>query len=226
MLRWLGCLLPIAMRRVSIPLLCIVRALALAIALAPAGALASTDAITPRASDRPFDVRIERQGDTLVIAASARLVADPATAWAVLTDYPRYRNFIPGIRASRVVARRGTAVVVEQSDEFALWFLRMPVPVLYEIDEFPPVRLQSRASAPSLPLLSSTFVLERTDAGVRLEYTGYVGPGLPLLGRIEQPALQRTAVRDFEALVNEIERRGALTRSSDQDQAAPKRTHD
>jgi hypothetical protein len=207
MLCCVGCLPQIAMRRLSDPLLCIVRALALASALASAGAHASTDTITSRARDRSIDVRIERQGDTLVIAASARLVADPATAWAVLTDYADYRAFIPGIRASRVVERHGSVVVVEQSDELAVWFLHMPVRVVYEIDEFPRVRLQSRASAPALPPLSSTFVLERTDTGVRLGYVGHVGPGLPLLGRIEQRALQDVAIRDLEALVQEIERR-------------------
>lgn len=226
MLRCLGCLLLIAMRLPSIPLLCIVRALLLASALAPTGADASTDTMTARASDPSVDVRIERQGDTLVIAASAPLVADAATAWAVLTDYAGYRDFIPGIRASRVVARHGTVVVVEQSDELALWFLSMPVRVVYEIDEFPRVRLQSRASAPALPPLSSTFVLARTDSGVRLDYVGHVGPGLPLLGHIEQQALQRVAIRDLDALVQEIERRGAVTRSSDSSQATPARARD
>ncbi|HET8877428.1 MAG TPA: SRPBCC family protein [Casimicrobiaceae bacterium] len=170
-------------------------------------------------------MRIERQGDTMVITAHARLVADPVTAWAVLTDYARYRDFIPGVRASRVVERRGSAVVVEQSDEFALSFLRMPVRVMYEIDEFPRARLQSRARASGLPPLSSTFVLERTEAGVTLEYAGYIGPGLPLLGRLEQPALQRAAIRDFEALVDEIERRAA-TRSTRPPHAAPARVPD
>ena len=209
MLRRAGCSPLVDMRRLSIPLPCFVRTLALASALVSIGAHASTDTITSRASDRPVDVRIERQGDELVIAASARLVADPATAWAVLTDYAHYRAFIPGIRASRVVERHGTVVVVEQSDELAVWFLRMPVRVVYEIDEFPRIRLQSRASAPALPPLSSTFVLERTDTGARLDYVGHVGAGLPLLGRIEQRALQHAAIRDLEALVLEIERRGA-----------------
>jgi hypothetical protein len=120
MLRRAGCSLLVDMRRLSIPLLCFVHTLALASALASIGAHASTDTITSRASDHPVDVRIERQGDELVIAASARLVADPATAWAVLTDYAHYRAFIPGIRASRVVERHGTVVVVEQSDELAV----------------------------------------------------------------------------------------------------------
>jgi hypothetical protein len=207
--RCVGCLPVIAMRRVPLPLLFV------ACAAVWAGAASSTHLLASRADDPAVDVHVERRGDALVIAASAELAADPATAWAVLTDYARYRNFIPGIEASRVVARRGRAVVVEQFDEVALWFLHMPVRVVYQIDEFPPARLQSRASAPSFPPLSSTFLLERTDAGVRLEYVGHVGPGLPLLGRLEQPAFQRAAVRDFKALANEIERRSAPTRNPD-----------
>jgi hypothetical protein len=220
MARCPGCLLVIAMRRVPLPLLFFLCVAIWASAASPTQVLAS------RADDPAVDVRVERHGDALVIAASAALAADPATAWAVLTDYARYRNFIPGIDASRVVARRGTAVVVEQSDEVALWFLHMPVRVVYQIDEFPPARLQSRASAPSLPPLSSTFLIVRTDAGVRLEYVGYVGPGLPLLGRLEQPALQRAAVRDFKALAHEIERSGASTRNTDRARPDPAAGHD
>src|SRR6185312_16608774 len=103
-----------------------------------------------------IDVHVERSGDTVVIACSASLQADAATAWSVLTDYARYRNFIPGVQSSRVVARRGTSVVVEQSDELAWWIWRVPVRVRFEIDESPPARLHSHAQASSWPSLDST----------------------------------------------------------------------
>ncbi len=80
------------------------------------------------------------------------LDADVATAWRVLTDYDRYVEFIPDLRVSRVVARRGSTVTVEQSGD-AVWLFTWPLEITFEIDESPPSRLQSRAVAGSLRVL-------------------------------------------------------------------------
>src|SRR5690348_13618080 len=133
----------------------------------------ATASAAPAAAPR-IDVHVERSAGGVVIAASAWLDADAPTAWSVLTDYARYRNFIPGVQASRVVARRGTSVVVEQSDELAWWIWHVPVRVTFEIDESPPARLHSHAKAPSWPSLDSTFVLDPTEGGIRLDYVGRV----------------------------------------------------
>ncbi|HLX28093.1 MAG TPA: SRPBCC family protein [Casimicrobiaceae bacterium] len=160
------------------------------------------------------DARLTRIGDDVVIEASATVNADGATAWRVLTDYARYRNFIPGVRASRVLARHGSSVVVEQSDEVAVWRARFPVRVTYEIAEFPPRELRSFAKAPPLPSLSSTFELTNTDTGVRIDYVGRVESTFAPLGRLLQPIVEQTAIRDLEALAAEIERRSGAPRGN------------
>jgi hypothetical protein len=174
-------------------------------------AMASAFASAPTAPR--IDVRVERSGDALVIVASAQLHADASTAWDVLTDYARYRNFMPGVHASRVVSRHGTSVVVEQSDEVPLWFWRVAVRVIYDIDESPPARVHSYAHAPSWPPLDSTFLLDRTESGLRLDYRGRVGPGMPVLARLEQPMIEHAIVRDLQALATEIERKSAAGRA-------------
>jgi hypothetical protein len=176
--------------------------------LLPAFAMACAGA-SPAAGPS-VDVRIDRGDDGVVIVARARAAADPATAWSVLTDYERYHDFIPGVRSSRVVERRGTHVVVEQWDDATLWPLR----VRYEIEEFPPTGLRSRAVASSFPALSSTFIVQAMGPGIRLDYVGRIGAGMPILGRLEQSVLERAAVRDFQALANEIERRSREARAA------------
>lgn len=159
-----------------------------------------------------IEVRVADDHGALVIAASAWLAADTSTAWSVLTDYGRYREFIPGVRASRVVARYGTRVVVEQSDDLALWPIRVPVRVTYQIDESPPAGLTSRAYVASLPPLEGTFALHGCAMGVRLDYVGRIGAGGPILGRFEQPALEHAALAGFQALADEIERTSSAAR--------------
>jgi len=71
------------------------------------------------------------------------------------------------------------------------------------------VRLTSRALAPAFPPLESTFRLDGSGAGIRLHYEGHIGAGMPMIDRAEQRALEETALRGFEALATEIERRSA-----------------
>ena len=153
-------------------------------------------------------VESERDGTGVNIRASAVLRADVPTAWRVLTDYDRYVDFIPDLRVSRVVARHGSTVTVEQSGD-AVWLLTWPLDITFEIEESPPSRLQSRAVAGSLRVLVSSYALTPFNSGARLEYSGHVEAGFPLFGQIEQRAAERNVARQFRALVEEIDRQGA-----------------
>jgi len=57
-------------------------------------------------------VDVASHAGTINIEASALLNADARTAWDVLTDYDHYTDFIPGLRASHIVGRRGATVTV------------------------------------------------------------------------------------------------------------------
>jgi carbon monoxide dehydrogenase subunit G len=151
---------------------------------------------------------VEDRGGEIDIAGSALLNADAETAWRVLTDYERYVDFIPGLQQSRVGARNGTTVTVEQSGDVTLWLLHLPLDVTFEIVEVAPVRLESRVVAGDLRALDSRYVLTPVGDSVRLEYTGKLDSGLALFGAIERLAVKQNCARRFQALADEIERRG------------------
>lgn len=151
----------------------------------------------------------ERRDGVIQIQASAMLKADIGTAWRVLTDYPRYVEFIPNLRVSRVLAHSGTNVTVEETGDATLGPFRIPLEVTFEIIELAPNSLHSRAVAGSLRSLESVYELTPVSAGVRLDYSGCVDPGFDLLGPIEQLAAEHNIARQFQALADEIERSGA-----------------
>jgi ribosome-associated toxin RatA of RatAB toxin-antitoxin module len=169
--------------------------LAMALAAGPAAAVAIT-------------VSVERRGDAIAIEAGATLGVDAATAWRVLTDYGRYPEFVPGLTASRVVARSGPTVIVEQDGYAQVWLLRAPVSVTYEITELPPGRVRSRAVAGSLRLLDSDYRLTPVPNGVRLDYSGLAATGTGLFGPFEQWVIEQNATQRFQALVDAMERAG------------------
>lgn len=157
-------------------------------------------------------INTKLQGDAIDIHASSMLNADVTTAWRVLTDYDRYAEFIPDLNVSRVVARNGATITVEQSGNAAFWLFKMPVHVTFEVNELPPHSLQSRTVAGSVRVLASSYALAPVASGVRLDYAGQILPGFELVGRIEQMVIERNAVRQFQALADEIERRSAALR--------------
>jgi ribosome-associated toxin RatA of RatAB toxin-antitoxin module len=172
-------------------------ALLLTVVVAQAAAFAAT-----------ITVDSERRGDAIHIRASAVLNADTVTAWQELTDYGRYPEFIPDLRTSRVVARRGATVTVEQSGDAALWLFKWPLDITFEINELPPNGLRSQAVAGSLRALASSYTLTTVASGVRLDYDGDIAPGFEFFGDFEQIAVRQNAARQFQALADEIERKG------------------
>ena len=168
----------------------------LLLGLVAQGAVAATIAID-----------VTSDADQIAIEASAVLNADATTAWDVLTDYPRYIDFIPGLQECRVVARKGTTVTVAQSGEVTLWLLRTPLDVTFEITETAPTRLDSRVVAGDLRAFNSRYVLTPVGDEVRLEYSGTLQFGVPLFGPIERLAVKQNVARRFQALADEIERR-------------------
>ncbi len=163
----------------------------------------------PSALAAMVTVNSDRGADAIEVRASAVLDADAATAWRVLTDYDHYVDFIPDLRLSRVVARRGALVTVEQSGDATLWLLKVPIQVTFEVSETPPSGLQSRATSGSFRALTSSYTLTPVAAGMRLEYVGHVAPRFALFGPIEQAAVEQNISRQFTALAVEIERQSA-----------------
>lgn len=156
-------------------------------------------------------VRTERKGPLVEVRAEAVVRAVLPTVWATLTDYERLPEFIPGLRTSRVIARRGNTVTVQQSGVASLLFLEMPIEVTVESTETPP-RLAVRRIAGTVRQLQGSYEVEPLSGGrsVRLRWTGGIEPDMelpPLIGE----AIVRLSIREqFEGMVAEIERREVL----------------
>lgn len=157
-------------------------------------------------------INVASSADAIRIEASALLNADAQTAWRVLTDYDHYAEFIPGLQTSRVVARKGAIVTVEQSGNVMLWLLPVSLDVTFEITEVAPAHLLSRVVAGDLRALNSRYTLTPGAAGLRLEYSGALDSGFALFDPIERFAVRQNVARRFQALANEIERRSAAGR--------------
>lgn len=166
-----------------------------------------------------FTVESIRRGDALEVICRATIDAPLEVLWQTLTDYDRLGEFIPGMRRSRVLERRGAVAVVEQSGEAGFLFLTFPIDVTLASTESPPYAIEVSMLKGNLKRLEGAYRIEPRGGGrMMLTWTGIVEALSmpPLLGEI----VMRSNIEDqFRGMVREIERREALRRARE---GAPK----
>jgi ribosome-associated toxin RatA of RatAB toxin-antitoxin module len=89
--------------------------------------------------------------------------ADLETAWAVLTDYDRFSQFLPSVVSSRVVEAAENRKVVEQVDRRRILLMNVQSKVQTENIEQAPHRIQFRLVKGDLKVLEGTWTAEAID---------------------------------------------------------------
>lgn len=163
-------------------------------------------AATAAAAEVPVQVEARRDGDAVLVEASADLRVRAQVAWAVLTGYDRYAQFIPDLRSSRILARAGATAIVEQRGVAGFIFFRFPIEVRLAITEEPYQRVRSQSIAGNFREMTGTYQLDPTPQGVHFRYSGRLVPGFRLPPLVGLPAVRASVERQFRGLVEEIER--------------------
>lgn len=167
----------------------------------------------PAVSAEDFSVVAQRKGELIEVRARATVLAPLSVVWGTLTDYEKLPEFVPGMKRSRVIARRGATSVVEQSGEARFLFFTYPIEVTVESTERPP-NIEVRRVSGNVRHLEGRYETEVLDGGMRvlLRWNGAIAPDIslpPLIGEV----LMRMSIEDqFGGMVREIERREALRR--------------
>ena len=166
-----------------------------------------------------LSVEAARKGGFVEVKARATIDAPLGLIWAVLTDYEKLPDFVPGLKKSRVASRNGTTVVVEQSGEARFLMFSFPVDVVLEAVEKPQSSIRVRSLSGTLRYLEGGYDVEaEPDSGkFILRWVGTIAPDVslpPLLGEV----VMRMSIEDqFTGMVREIDRREALRRAGDKD---------
>ncbi|MBI4290733.1 MAG: cyclase [Betaproteobacteria bacterium] len=154
-------------------------------------------------------VNVVREGDFVVVSASADMPVERSIAWEVLTNYDRYAEFIPHLRVSRVVSRSGGGLVLEQQGEFRFLFFRQPLELRLAVTEKPQYLVESRSLSGSLKDLKGNYELHDAPGGLRLLYSGRFVPDISLPWFIGLFFVRAVIEKEFSALVAEILRRNS-----------------
>ncbi len=162
----------------------------------------------------PLEVTAKRVGDLFEVRASATVLAPLPVVWGTLTDYERLPEFIPGLQRSRIIRRNGATTTVEQTGEARFLFLTVPIEVVTESTERPPVIEVRRVGGPLRHLQGryETEVLTTHPAQVQLRWIGSIALDVELPPLIGEKLVRLQLQEQFEGMVREIERREQVRR--------------
>lgn len=161
------------------------------------------------ASPDRVTVEARREGDAVIVEARASLHAELEIAWDVLTDYDRYAEFIPDLKSSRILARSGGTVIVEQKGQVGFFLFRFPMEVTLSVTEDPRNGITSRAIAGTFREMTGSYTLMRDGDELRFTYSGRMVPDFLLPPLIGTAAVKAAVKKQFGALVKQMQTRGA-----------------
>jgi len=185
-------------------------ALAAALLLGP-GACAGLGGCAQAAEN--FSIDASAEDGAVAIRIKALVRAHYPVIWGTLTDYDQLPQFIPGMRSSRAIERRGPIVVVEQKGVAEVLIFSYPIEVTLESTEQPPSAIGVRVLKGNLKRLDGGYRLEKvagSEKAFMLAWNGVIEPDFSLPSLLSVPLMRSTLQRHFLAMVAEIERREAI----------------
>lgn len=150
-------------------------------------------------------VDVVRNDGVFEIEAQSRIAASLAVAWAVLTDYDGYSEFVPGMTSSHHLSER--PLRIEQEGEFVILFLRKRVFSTLDVQEDPPSVIRFQSVDGNLRRLETEVRIVQDDANIVLIYRSTIEPDFwvpPLFGT---SMVRRDIRAKLDAVAEEIERR-------------------
>jgi ribosome-associated toxin RatA of RatAB toxin-antitoxin module len=169
-----------------------------------AGAIAADD----------LTVEAKRAGHAVAVEARATLTAPADLIWSTLTDYDHLSEFIPGMRASRIIGRRGPAAIVEQQGDAGFFIFSYSIDVVVESAEYPPNLIEIHVVSGNLRRLDGAYRLRpgEQDGTWVLSWSGLIEPTLPVPSFLSVGVMRRNVAAQFSGMVAEIERRQAASK--------------
>lgn len=155
----------------------------------------------------PPAVNFQQQGTHLLVSGELTVPVSPATAWAVLTDYERVPEFVPGMRVSRVLEQSGNTRVVEQQGEMQANNMRMLFMGTLRITEEPTSRLSVQFLSGTFRNMQGQWTLQGKRAPVTLAYQLDFDAGTPYPSPVMVGMLQQQVILWVGSLAAEMERR-------------------
>jgi ribosome-associated toxin RatA of RatAB toxin-antitoxin module len=167
----------------------------------------------PARAAQEFSIEAHAEGNAVAIHTRARIHAHFAVIWATLTDYENLPRFVPDMKSSRVLEKRGNMTIVEQKGVMEILMFSYPIDVTVETVEHSPESISVHVLKGNLRQLDGGYSLEQVpgrDQEFILHWSGLIEADFSMPAFITVPLMRSNLQRQFLGMVGEIERREAL----------------
>ena len=159
---------------------------------------------------QPIDVKVQTQGERVVVDVTASVAAKREIVWGVLTDYDHMAEFLTNLKSSAVLTRKGNQLVVEQTGEAKRAFLHFSFSTTRSVELTPSSEIRSHLVRGDFKSYEFTTRLIGDAAGpTTIVHHGEYAPNAwvpPVVG----PAMIETETRkQYAELIAEMLRRRA-----------------
>ena len=159
------------------------------------------------------DTDVGRSGSSFQVRATIDADAPAELCYAVLADFDRLSDFIPGMQSSRIVSPPGEPLLLRQVGRTNVAFAEYTFDVTLAVAVDPPREITFRRVAGNLERMDGGWRVAGDMTRCRIDYRADIEPGFwvpPLIG----PLIMRSQVaRQIEGLESEIARRAGLEKS-------------
>ena len=159
-------------------------------------------------------VKVQRHGESITVDVEATAAAPVSTAWSVFTDYDHMASFISNIKHSKLIARNGNSLEVEQSGETRVAFLRFGFAAVRAVELVPMQEIRSSLVSGDFKAYVSTTRIAATPSGVKISHHGEYVPKSWLPPLVGPAVIESETRKQFREFIAEIERRVLAAKGS------------
>lgn len=163
--------------------------------------------------DKEIEVKVQNDGERILVYATFVVPVRPQQAWAVLTDFENIPNFISGVQTSKVTGGAGNNLQVSQRAVTQFGFFTFSFDSIREINLSPFNKIQERMISGNMRKMEETTILLPEGNQTRIVYQADIIPGLWILRFAGQFFIENEAREQFQQIKNEMIRRGKILAS-------------
>lgn len=183
-------------------------AIVLAVALGILGTSASSFA-----GDEDINVKVERNGEEVVIDLNFVLDCERKDAWNVLVDYDHMTEFLSNLKFSKILEQHGNKLKVQQKGESSRAGITFSFESIRDVELVPEEKISSHVVSGTIKKLEGLTTLHTIPEGTRVEYHSVSIPNVWLPPLIGTSILESEARKQFGEMRAEILRRKAKAKN-------------
>jgi hypothetical protein len=162
------------------------------------------------AAEPEIAVAVEKRGDAFIVDTSFDLPVPLRTAWEVLTDFDHMAGILHNLTSSRITARSGNTLQVQQEGVAKYGFFTYSFASEREIRLEPMKKIHARQLSGNARRYISELELSQNEGIIRVRYHAEMALESGIARIFGGPFIQHEIAEQFGSMVAEMERRKAL----------------